>query len=167
MWLTRFAINRPVITAMLFIALVLAGLVSYLKLGRSNDPPGVAWPIVIVSANYPGASPQEMERLVVKPIEDQLDGIDNLDQLTATAQEGSADIGVQFKLGTNLDVAAINVQSAVDTARVYLPTDLDPPFVSKNGASEPLIDIAVTTGLLIENRVSHTCEKPLVERAPC
>ncbi len=148
MWLTRFAINRPVITAMLFIALVLAGLVSYLKLGRSNDPPGVAWPIVIVSSNYPGASPQEMERLVVKPIEDQLDGIDNLDQLTATTQEGSATVGVQFKLGTDLSIAAIDVQNAVDTARVYLPADLDPPYVFKNGASEELLDLAISSNSL-------------------
>jgi multidrug efflux pump subunit AcrB len=147
-WLTRFAINRPVITAMLFIVLVLAGYVSYLKLGRSNDPPGTAWPIVIVFADYPGASPQEMERLVVKPIEDQLDGIDNLDQLTATTQEGSASIGVQFKLGTDLSIAAIDVQNAVDTARVYLPVDLDPPSVYKNGASEPLLDLAISSNSL-------------------
>ena len=86
-----------------------------------------------------------MERLIVKPIEDQLADIDNLDQLTATAQEGAASIGVQFKLGTDLNIAAINVQSAVDTARVYLPTDLDPPQVYKNGASEPLLDIAVSS----------------------
>jgi multidrug efflux pump subunit AcrB len=147
-WLTRFAINRPVITAMLFIALVLAGLVSYLKLGRSNDPPGTSWPIVIVYANYPGASPQEMERLVVKPIEDQLDGIDNLDQLTATTQEGTASVGVQFKLGTDLSIAAIDVQNAVDTARVYLPVDLDPPSVYKNGAAEPLLDLAISSNSL-------------------
>jgi multidrug efflux pump subunit AcrB len=147
-WLTRFSINKPVITAMAFIALAVFGLFAYSKIGRSNDPPGTSFPIVVVSAGYPGASPQDMERLVVKPIEDQLDGIDNLDQMTASAQEGSAVVVVQFKLGTNLDVAAINVQSAVDTARVYLPTDLDPPSVDKNGASEPLLDIAVSSKAL-------------------
>ena len=76
-----------------------------------------------------------MEQLVIKPIEDQLDGVDNLDQLSATAQEGSASIVVQFKLGTDFDLAAIDVQRRVDTARVYMPTDLDPPAVYKNGAS--------------------------------
>ena len=122
MWLTRFSIQRPIITAMLFIALAVYGAMSYQKLGRSLNP-NVTFPIVIVIASYPGASPEEMERLVIKPIEDQLDGIEHLDRVTATAQEGRAVIGVQFKLDTNLDFAAIDVQRRVDTARVFMPTD--------------------------------------------
>ncbi len=148
MWLTRFAISRPVITTMVFIALAIFGIVAFAKIGRSANPPGTDFPIVVVYSAYPGASPQEMERLIVKPIEDQLDGIDNLDQLSSTAQEGVATILAQFKLGTNLDIAAINVQSAVDTARVYLPLDLNPPSVYKNGASQPLIDFAVSSKTL-------------------
>jgi multidrug efflux pump subunit AcrB len=153
-WLTRFAISRPVITAMVFIALAIFGTVAFNKLGRSANPPGTDFPIVVVYTGYPGASPQEMERLIVKPIEDQLDGLDNLDQLTATAQEGVATIIVQFKLGTNLDLAAINVQSAVDTARVYLPVDLDPPSVYKNGASQPLLDVAVSSKTLSQTQLA-------------
>ncbi len=145
MWLTRFAISRPVITAMVFIALAIFGIIAFTQIGRSANPPGTDFPVVVVYSSYPGASPQEMERLVVKPIEDQLNNIDNLDQLSASAQEGVATIVVQFKLGTNLDLAAINVQSAVDTARVYLPVDLNPPNVEKNGASQPLLDIAVSS----------------------
>ena len=148
MWLTRFAISRPVITAMVFIALAIFGTIAFFKIGRSANPPGTDFPVVVVYSAYPGASPQEMERLIVKPIEDQLDGLDNLDQLSATAQEGVATIIAQFKLGTNLDIAAINVQSAVDTARVYLPVDLDPPSVYKNGASQPLLDVAVSSKTL-------------------
>jgi multidrug efflux pump subunit AcrB len=154
MWLTRFAISRPVITAMVFIALAIFGTISFYKIGRSADPPGTDFPIVVVYSSYPGASPQEMERLIVKPVEDQLDGIDNLDQLSATAQEGVATILVQFKLGTNLDIAAINVQSAVDTARVYLPADLDPPTVEKNGASQPLLDLAVSSKALSQTQLA-------------
>ncbi len=133
---------------MVFIALAIFGTIAFTKLGRSSDPPGTDFPVVVVFTSYPGASPQEMERLIVKPIEDQLDGIDNLDQLSSTSQEGVASIIAQFKLGTNLDVAAINVQSAVDTARVYLPVDLDPPTVEKNGASQPLLDFAVSSKTL-------------------
>jgi multidrug efflux pump subunit AcrB len=152
--LTRFAISRPVITAMIFVALAIFGTVAFFKIGRSANPPGTDFPIVVVYSAYPGASPQEMERLIVKPIEDQLDGIDNLDQLSATAQEGVATIIVQFKLGTNLDIAAINVQSAVDTARVYLPVDLDPPSVYKNGASQPLLDVAVSSKTLTQTQLA-------------
>lgn len=169
MWLTRFAISRPVITVMVFVALALFGTFAFYKLGRSSNPPGTAFPIVVVFADYPGASPQEMERLIVKPIEDQLANIDNLDQLTATAQEGAASIGVQFKLGTDLNIAAINVQSAVDTARVYLPTDLDPPSVYKNGASEPLLDIAVSSKSLSQTALADLVTnrvEPLIKAIP-
>jgi multidrug efflux pump subunit AcrB len=154
MWLTRFAISRPVITAMVFIALAIFGTVAFTKIGRSANPPGTDFPVVVVYSAYPGASPQEMERLIVKPIEDQLDTLDNLDQLSASAQEGVATIVAQFKLGTNLDIAAINVQSAVDTARVYLPVDLDPPNVFKNGASQPLLDVAVSSKTLSQTELA-------------
>ena len=131
MWLTRFSIQRPIIVAMLFIALAIYGLFSFFQIGRSLNP-NVTFPIVVVTATYPGASPAEMERLVIKPIEDQIDGIDNLDQMSATAEEGMAAVIVQFKIDTNLDYAAIDVQRRVDTARVYMPTDLDPPLVDKS-----------------------------------
>ncbi|MGC2243400.1 MAG: efflux RND transporter permease subunit, partial [Candidatus Aquilonibacter sp.] len=165
MWLTRFAINRPVITAMIFVALVVFGTISYFQLGRSNNPPGTTFPIVEVDASYPGASPQDMEKLVIKPVEDQLDGIDHLDLLSATAQEGTASIVVQFKLGTDLDLAAVDVQRRVDTARVYMPTDLDPPGVYKNGASEPLLDIEVNSPSLSPTQLADLINnqvKPLI-----
>ena len=169
MWLTRFAISRPVVTAMIFIALAVFGGISYLQLGRSSDPPGTTFPIILVQAGYPGATPQDMERLIVKPIEDQLDGIDHLDQMSATAQEGSAVVVVQFKLGTNLDLAAVDVQRRVDTARVYMPSDLDPPYVAKNGATEPLLDLAVSSNSLsptqLTDVVTNTVE-PLLKQIP-
>jgi HAE1 family hydrophobic/amphiphilic exporter-1 len=142
MWLTRFSIQRPLIVAMVFIALAVYGAASYFALGK-NSQPNVNFPVVVVIASYPGASPAEMERLIIKPIEDQIDGIDHLDEMTATAQEGSAVVVVQFKLGADLDLAAIDVQRRVDTARVYMPTDLDPPIVQKNGAEAPMLTYAV------------------------
>jgi len=168
-WLTRFAISRPVITAMVFIALAIFGTIAFFQIGRSDSPPGTDFPIVVVYSDYAGASPQEMERLIVKPIEDQLDGIDNLDQLSSSCQEGVATIVVQFKLGTNLDIAAINVQSAVDTARVYLPADLDPPTVEKNGASQPLLDLAVSSKSLSQTELADFANnklEPLLKGIP-
>jgi len=144
-WLTRFAIRRPVIAAMVFIGLALYGLFSYAQLGV-NLFPNVAFPIVAISAAYPGASPSEMEKLIIKPIEDQLDGMENLDRLSATAQEGSAVVIARFKLDSDLNYETIDTQRRVDTARVYMPTDLVPPTVTKfSNASNPIIDEAVTS----------------------
>jgi HAE1 family hydrophobic/amphiphilic exporter-1 len=169
MWLTRFALTRPVITAMVFIALVIFGMISYFKIGKAQNPPGTEFPVVYAAASYPGASPQEMEKLIVKPIEDQISGIDNLDEMSATAQEGSATVVVQFKLGTNLDLALIDMQRRVDTARVFMPSDLDPPDVEKGDSGQPLIDLAVSSNSLsptaladvVNNRV-----EPMIKQIP-
>jgi multidrug efflux pump subunit AcrB len=89
--------------------------------------------------------------------------------MSATAQEGTASVVVQFKLGTDLDLAAVDVQRRVDTARVYMPADLDPPFVAKNGASEPLLDIAISSNSLsptqLTDLVTNTVE-PVLKQIP-
>ena len=119
MWLTRFALTRPTVTIAIFAALVIFGVISFLQLGRSSSPPNTDFPIVVVAASYPGASPQDMERMVIKPIEDQMAGIDNLDEISANAQEGSAVVVVQFKMGTDLNLAAVDVQRRADVARAW------------------------------------------------
>lgn len=170
MSLTRFAIERWVITAMVFVALVIFGFISFTQLGRSSSPPGTNFPVVVVFAGYPGASPQDMERLVIKPIEDQMGGIENLDELDATAQEGSAVVVVQFKMGTNIDLAAIDVQRRVDTARIFMPNDLDPPSVSKEGQSEPpLMDLAISSKSLSQMQIADLVNNqmlPMVQSVP-
>ncbi|HEX5274640.1 MAG TPA: efflux RND transporter permease subunit [Candidatus Rubrimentiphilum sp.] len=170
MWLTRFAINRPIVTGVIFVALALFGFISFLQLGRSSNPPGTDFPVVVVVAYYPGASPQDMERMVVKPLEDQMAGIDNLDHITATAQESTATVGVVFNLGTNIDLAAVDVQRRTDTARVFMPSDLDPPQVIKAGTSEPpLLDIAVSSNKLTQAQIADMITsqvEPQIEQIP-
>ncbi|HVA26785.1 MAG TPA: efflux RND transporter permease subunit, partial [Candidatus Baltobacteraceae bacterium] len=170
MGLTRFAIQRWVITLMVFVALIVFGLISFFQLGRSSNPPNTNFPVVVVFASYPGASPQDMERMVIKPIEDQMTGVENLDELDATAQEGTAVVVALFKMGTNIDYAAIDVQRRVDTARVYMPADLDPPTVSKDGNSEPpLIDIAISSKTLSQTQIADVVNSqvsPLVQQIP-
>jgi len=154
MWLTRFAITRPVITAMVFIGLAIYGLVSYKSLGV-NLFPNVSFPIVAVQASYPGASPAEMEKLVIKPIEDQLDGMENLERLSATSQEGSAIIIAKFKLDTDLNYETIDVQRRTDTARIYMPTDLVPPLVTKYGTgNDPILEEALRSSKLSAAQLS-------------
>lgn len=170
MWLTRFAINRAVITAMIFAALIIFGTISFFQLGRSSNPPNTNFPVVVVVAGYPGASPQDMERMVIKPIEDQMTGVEHLDELDATAQEGSAVVVALFKMGTDIDLAAIDVQRRVDTARVYMPADMNPPTVSKEGQSEPpLLDIAISSKSLSQPAIADVVNSevaPLIQQIP-
>ena len=163
MWLTRFCIQRPIIVAMFFIALAAYGTLSYFSLGRSLNP-NVVFPIVVVSSSYPGASPADMERFFIKPVEDQMDGIDNLDKLEATAQQGRAVVIVQFKIGTNLDYAAIDVQRRVDIARTYMPTDMDPPLVDKSAGDQqaPVLTLALSSKTLAPTALSDLVHDRIV-----
>ena len=145
MWLTRFAIKNPTIITLFFIAIALFGLVGYMSMGQNIDP-NVQIPVVVVESAYAGASPEEMERLVVRPIEDELQNVAHLDHVDARVEEGSADITVEFKLGTDVNFAATDVQQAVDQARINLPSDLNPPIVTKADVNgDPIILEGVTT----------------------
>src|SRR5215469_6784772 len=148
MWLTRFAIKNPTIVTLFFIAIALFGLVAYFSMGQNIDP-NVQIPVVNVTAAYSGASPEEMERLVVRPIEDELENVPHLDHIDARVDEGLANITVELKLGTDVNFAATDVQQAVDAARINLPSDLDPPLVTKEDVNgEPILTEGVTTSTL-------------------
>lgn len=144
MWLTRFAIKQPTIVTLFFLAIALFGTIAYFSMGK-NIVPNLSFPIVTVSADYPGASPEEMERLVIKPIEDQVQSIRHIDKVNATAVDGAATIVVQFKLGTDINSGANDVTQAVNAARATLPSDLDPPIIDKVDISaQPILIEAIT-----------------------
>ena len=82
MWLTRFALKQPTIVTLFFAAIALFGTIGYFQMGK-NIIPNVAPPIVTVAAAYPGASPEEIERLVIRPIEDQIQTVRHLDKVNA------------------------------------------------------------------------------------
>jgi HAE1 family hydrophobic/amphiphilic exporter-1 len=145
MWLTRFAIRQPTIVTLFFLTIGLFGAIGYASMGK-NIIPNITLPVVTVSSAYPGASPEEMERLVVRPIEDQIQTIRHLDKVNATAVDGSATIMVQFKLGTDIDAAANDVTQAVNAARINLPSDLDPPIIDKvDITAQPILIEAITS----------------------
>src|SRR5579864_8995984 len=131
MWLTRFALKQPTVVTLFFVAVLLFGIVGYFSMGQ-NINPDVTFPGVTIVANYAGASPEEMERLIVRPIEDQLQNVSHVNHIYSTIEDGIAFIDVQFKLGTDVNFAATDVQQAVDAAKINLPADLNPPYVSKN-----------------------------------
>jgi hydrophobic/amphiphilic exporter-1 (mainly G- bacteria), HAE1 family len=145
MWLTRFAVRQPTIVTLFFLAIALFGTVGYLSMGK-NIIPNINIPIVTVSASYPGASPGEIERLVIRPIEDQIQTVRHLDKVNATAVDGSATIIAQFKLGTDISSAANDITQAVNAARSTLPSDLDPPVIGKVDVSaQPIVIEAITS----------------------
>ncbi len=148
MWLTRASLTHPVAVTLFYVAVALLGAMSFAMLGRSVLP-DIAFPTISVSASYPGGSPQEMERLVIEPLEDAFDALASVDRVSATAQSGFAQVTVRFRFGVSLRSAQSDVQQAVDMARVNLPADLLPPLVTRDDPSQrPVIEFAVSSAAL-------------------
>jgi HAE1 family hydrophobic/amphiphilic exporter-1 len=160
--LTRFCLNNPVAATLFYAAVGAIGLVAFFAMGRSVLPP-IAVPVVAVSAPYPGAGPQEIERLVLEPIEDEARALPAVSRVTSSAQNGIGELRVEFRFGTNLETDRVNVQQAVDAARPNLPADLVAPVVSKDdSAGSPVIEEAVSSVLLSQREISDIVTRRIV-----
>jgi HAE1 family hydrophobic/amphiphilic exporter-1 len=151
-----------VFTGFFFALIAVAGILSApaLKVQRIPD---VIIPAVGISASYPGASPAEMEKLVVKPIEEQLDGMENLERLSATVQNGTATILAQFVLDSDVRNEVVDVQRRVDTARVFMPQDLTPPRVY-NDTSRTVLLVAVSSPTVPRARLEEIVTSEVVPK---
>lgn len=130
MGLTRVAILRPLFIAMVVLALVVVGAVSYTKLGVDLYP-NVAFPVTTVVTAYPGAGPQTVEQLVTKPIEDAVAGLNGIDYIQSYSSEGSSFVIIVFKDGVNGDSASIDVERKINSIRGSLPQDVKAPSIVK------------------------------------
>jgi multidrug efflux pump len=142
-------IRRPVATALLMLAIVLAGLVGYRFLPLSALPQ-VDFPTIQVQTLYPGASPEVMARTVTAPLERQFGQMSGLTRMSSTSAAGVSVITLQFGLGQTLDVAEQEVQAAINAGGSLLPTDLPaPPVYAKvNPADAPVLTLAITSDTL-------------------
>lgn len=146
MGVTRLAINRPIAIIMMVTALLVLGIFSYFKLPAELNPK-VDFGVISIVTTYPGTSPQEIETLITKPIEDSISGVSGLKQITSTSQEGVSSIQCQFFIGTDLDTAAADLRQKVDAARRLLPTDADSPSISKRDtAAQPVMYLTMVGG---------------------
>ncbi len=123
MKLDRF-INRPVLSTVISILIVILGLIGLATLPITQYP-DIAPPTVSVRATYQGANAQTVLNSVIAPLEDQINGVENMMYMTSNASNsGSADISIYFKQGTDPDMAAVNVQNRVSMAQGLLPAEV-------------------------------------------
>lgn len=117
-------IDRPVLSTVISIIIVILGILGLISLPVSQYPE-IAPPTVTVSANYQGASSEVVMNSVVIPLEEQINGVEDMTYMTSTSNnDGSASINIYFKLGTNPDLAAVNVQNRVSRATPLLPQEV-------------------------------------------
>jgi len=163
----KFAVRRPVFVAMIFLAVVLLGVISYLRLPRELFPP-ITFPQLTVVTNYENAAPEEIEALITKPIEDACSSVNNVKRISSTSREGVSLVMLEFGWGTSMDFAALNVREKIDLVKEKLPRECDDPIVMKFNPFElpamtlsvsadmPLYEIREISKKIIKNQIEKT-----------
>ena len=139
-------IRRPVATALLTVAMALAGAVAFKELPVSALPQ-VDFPTISVAASLPGASPEIMASSVATPLERQFGRIAGVTEMTSSSSLGSTSITLQFDLNRDINGAARDVQASINAARSYLPANLpaNPTYRKVNPADAPIMILALTS----------------------
>ncbi len=142
-------IRRPVMTVLVMLSILLAGLIGYRQLAVS-DLPNVDFPTIVVYANLPGASPETMASTVATVLEKQFATISGIDSMSSVSSTGSTQITLQFSLERNIDAAAQDVQTAISLAARRLPDDMPSPpsFRKTNPAVDPILYLSLSSPIL-------------------
>ncbi len=132
--------SRPVLLILCLI--LVAGTVSYITIPKEADP-DIAIPIIYVSISHEGISPEDAERLLIRPMENKLQNIEGVKEMSSTAVEGNASIVLEFDAGFDADTALTDVREKVDVAKTDLPPESDEPTV--NEVNVALFPVLVVT----------------------
>ncbi len=139
MRISHFFIDRPIFAAVVSIVFVIVGGVSFSRLPIAQYPE-IAPPTINVTGQYPGASSDVVAQTVVTPIEEQINGVENMIYMYSNSNaDGTFSIAVSFELGTNLDIAQVQVQNRVAIAQPRLPQDVRNIGVTVNKASPDIM----------------------------
>ncbi len=141
--LTETCVKKPVLAWMLMAATVVFGLVAASRIGISQFP-DVDFPNINVSVAWEGAAPEVIENDVVEPLEEALVQTEGLKSITSSSRMGSANITLELDLSRNVELALQDVQTKVSQATHHLPTDIDPPTISKsNPEDQPIMMVSM------------------------
>ncbi len=158
-------IKRPVATALITVAIGLAGSVAF-RLLPVSPLPQVDFPTISVSASLPGGSPEIMASSVATPLERQFGRISAVTEMTSSSSLGQTSITLQFDLNRNIDAAARDVEAAINAARSYLPANLpaNPTYRKVNPSDAPIMILALTSNKLPQPDLYDAASSVLMQR---
>jgi hydrophobic/amphiphilic exporter-1 (mainly G- bacteria), HAE1 family len=152
--ISAWSIRNPVPVAVLFIALMLAGMISYGMLPVKQFP-NVSFPMVAVTVTQSGAAPGEMETQITRPVEDALAGIPNVKSVSSVVTLGVSTTSIEFDMGEDLQKKTDEVRAKIDQTRAVLPRDIDEPIVSRMELeSLPILTYAVASPTMSDVELS-------------
>ncbi len=145
MFISDFAIKRPLITVVSMLALVGFGLIALVQL-QTDEFPEVQPPVVLTTVVYPGASPEQVEREVLEPIEEAVQAISGVKSISGEARDGFAQVITQFAYGKPLAEATQEIRDAISTKRQDLPQEIEEPILRKfNPTDRPIVTLALSS----------------------
>ncbi|HEX7020924.1 MAG TPA: efflux RND transporter permease subunit [Gemmatimonadaceae bacterium] len=161
MFISDFAIRRPIVTVVTMIALVVFGLASLARLD-TDEFPDIDAPIVFVGIAYPGAAPDVVEREVVSRLEDKFSGISGVDKLNSTSTDGFAQIIVQFVYSKDVTQATQDIRDAISAVRSQLPAEIIEPIVQRFDPNQlPIVSLALTSTVLSTPQLTQLADESI------
>jgi HAE1 family hydrophobic/amphiphilic exporter-1 len=149
--LPEFSIRKPVTIIVAMLIIITIGVISILKLPLEMMP-DTSFPGLMVQVSYPSSSPEEVERVITRPLEDRLATINNLESFSSTSSSSSSNIHMQFKTGTNMDLATMEIRDKIDLVRGDLPDDVENIRIRRFSMNDrPVINFSVALPGDLEN----------------
>lgn len=143
--ITDLSMRRPVTTIMVFISFVVIGIIAS-RLVPLEYFPDISFPGAYISVPYPNSTPEEVERTITRPIEEALATIPGLKQMNSTSSENQAGIFVQFKMGSDISLKAMEVKEKIDGVRNQLPPDMERFTINKFSAQDnPMMQLRISS----------------------
>ena len=124
MSLSEFSLKRPVTSVMITLSILVVGFVAFERLPIEQFP-SISSSGISARVSYNSASPEEVERLITVPLEAALGTLNNVDRISSSSGNGRADVRVDFKAGTDMDLANMEMRERADQARSFMPSDVD------------------------------------------
>ena len=168
MKISQFSVYHPIFTVMIFLIVIILGLVSFTRL-PIDLMPDITYPTLSLSTSYGNASPEEMEEIITRPIEEALAAVPGVEEISSTSSEGSSRVRVSFAWGTDLEEASNDIRDRLDRIIRSLPEDLERPRLRKfDPASFPILIMGASSDLdsIQTRRIIDDQIKYRIERVP-
>ncbi len=164
MYISDFAIRRPLVTVVAMLVLVLYGIFALTRL-QTDEFPEVNPPVVLVGIPYPGASPGGVEREVVDPVEEAISGLSGVDEITSTAYDGYAQLVVMFVFEKDMQEATQGIRDAISQIRNDLPPEMEEPILQRFDPNDlPIVSLTLASSTRRQGELTRLAD-PGITRA--
>jgi HAE1 family hydrophobic/amphiphilic exporter-1 len=161
MFISDFAIKKPVVTVVSMVALVVFGIFALLNLD-TDEFPEVNPPVVAVSVPYPGASPDIVEREILEPVEEAIGGISGVDKIQSSALDGFASIIVFFDFEKDLQQATQDIRDEISQIRADLPQEMEEPILTRfDPQDQPIVSLTLSSTKLTSPQLTRIADPGL------